>query len=207
VNLHVNVNVLSVIVFVLAAACNRTQEEPKQHPAVIPAPPPPLTQAPATATPVSPGLVALPAERTDSIRIEGTAQAVKMRLVQPASTLPFITYVPADMVAESRKSAAGEDHYFYANFGGRRNNEAYLLMHIFPPGINTDSAAAVAKAFRESEKRKDYVVTMDLRQHGNRYYFIGEHYPAEYGDGFGPRSQAIQRAWQWLDPTSAPRPE
>src|SRR3990172_8896165 len=85
--------------------------------------PPPSQQQPgpaATSLPKSsraaPGLVALPAQKLDSIRLEGTAEPITMRLVQPASSMPFVTYVPKDMVVESARSDAGEAHHFYANF-------------------------------------------------------------------------------------------
>lgn len=160
--------------------------------------------------PVSPagGFVALPTEKTDTIRVEGNAEPIKVQLVQPPSSVPFLTYIPADMISETRSSNMGEAHYFYANFGGKRNSQAYLLMNVLPAGTTMANAVAVAKAFREAGEQAGYIVSLDLRMHGNRYYFIGEHYPSEYADGLPPRSHIIQSEWKWLDATaSRPRPE
>lgn len=186
-----------VILLSVLAGCNR-QPEKSGH--VV------TDSAPLVRTRAGGGeLVAVPTEKTDSIRIEGVLQPIKLRLVQPPSNVPFLTYVPEDMISETRASRAGEAHYFFANFGGKRNREAYLLMNVLAAGTTKETAVAIAKAFRSAGAKAGYVVTMDLRMHGNRYYIIGEHYPQEYSEGLAPRLGIVQREWKWLDATpSAP---
>ncbi|HSH46358.1 MAG TPA: hypothetical protein VK966_10995 [Longimicrobiales bacterium] len=43
--------------------------------------------------------------------------------------------------------------------------------------------------------------TMALGQHDGRYFHIVTHYPAEYGDGIGPRVAKILETWEWADGT------
>ena len=146
-----------------------------------------------------PSSVVVPNQKPDSIQIEGAWQPMTLRLVMPASSIPFLTYMPADMIAESNSTAEGEGHYFYANFGGQRNDEAFLLMFVFPAGTTEEEAVRLARNFKNSRARAGFVVNTELKRHGERFYYIAEHYPAEYGDGFGPRSRRIQDEWQWLD--------
>lgn len=151
--------------------------------------------------------VTLPSEKTDTIVIEGNKQAIKLRLVRPPSALPYVTYLPEDMISETHISRLGEAHYFYANFGGTRNNQAFLVMKLLPAGAKMVDAITAAKAFRDEGDAHRFVTKVDVRQHGDRFYFLGEHYPPEYGDGFPPRSQIVQREWQWLalKPSAPPR--
>ena len=171
----------------LCAACNQSNKQRDVAADTSSAPPD---------TSVS---VTLPASKQDSVRIEGAWQPLELRLFRPASSIPFYTYVPADMIGESTSSDEGEAHYFYAKFGGQRNNDAFLLMFIFPAGTAEPDAVEAARAFRDGRKKSNFVVDTELRRHGSRFYYIAEHYPAEYGDGFGTRSRRIQDEWQWLD--------
>ncbi|MGQ0560382.1 MAG: hypothetical protein ACT443_00755 [Gemmatimonadota bacterium] len=155
----------------------------------------------------------VPREKKDSIRIEGASEAITLRLVQPAADLPFLTYVPSDMVLEPVRSAEGEAYYFYANFGGRRNDNAYLLVFIFPAGTQQGEALERVNAFAASrgaplpadyehftfrKGTESYAGSIDLRQHGSRFYYIAYQYPVEYADGFGPRARKIMAEWRWL---------
>jgi hypothetical protein len=38
-----------------------------------------------------------------------------------------------------------------------------------------------------------------LGRHADRYFHVLTHYPAEYGDGLGPRFQSILEHWRWED--------
>lgn len=44
-----------------------------------------------------------------------------------------------------------------------------------------------------------YVTTSQLARHGGRTFHVITHYPAEYGDGLGPRFQRILQLWRWDD--------
>ena len=157
-------------------------------------------QQPDTATTPARMTVTLPNEKPDSIQLEGGWQPITLKLVKPASSVPFVTYTPSDMIAESTGSGEGEAHYFYANFAGRRNNDAFLLIFILPPGTAEEDAVRLARAFKSSRQRPGFTVTTTLRRHGDRFYYLAEHYPGEYAEGFGPRSRKIQDEWQWLAP-------
>lgn len=175
------------ILLCCCAACNERDSE-QQTPADTIAKPAPLP------LPLTPA-----AKKSDSIQIEGMWQPITLLLVKPASTIPFVTYMPADMIAESKSIDDGEAHYFYANFAGKRNDDAFLLLFMLPAGTTQEEAVRVAREFKNSRTRPGFVVTTDLRRHGERFYYLAEQYPAEYGDGFGPRSRIIQDQWQWLD--------
>ena len=143
--------------------------------------------------------VSLAGQKPDSVRVEGTWQPLELRLFNPSSSIPFLTYVPADMIAEQRRENGGEAFYFFANFAGQRNDQAFLLLFMLPAGTTEEEAVRIAREFKNTRTRTGFIVTTDLRRHGDRFYYIAEHYPAEYGDGFGPRSNKIQEQWQWLD--------
>lgn len=126
---------------------------------------------------------------------------VMLKLIQPKSSVPFLTYMPPDMIEETRTTSQGEGHYFIANFAGQRNDNAYLVVFVYPAGVKQEEAVRIAKEFQSVREKTGYVVNVDLRLHNNRYYYIGRYYPAEYGDGFGPRAKTILDEWQWLDAT------
>jgi hypothetical protein len=181
-----------VILALALGACNRNDDRPPSS--VIRTPPA-----------AAPGpLRTLPVEKTDSIQIEGSWQRYSLTLFQPASSLPFYTYVPAGMVAKTRNSPAGEAHYFFANFAGHYNEDAFLLVFIFPAGTLRADAVRAAERLRDERKSAGFLVpTADVRMHGSRLYYIAESYPGDYGDGFGPRAQRIIDNWQWVEPTSS----
>lgn len=59
-----------------------------------------------------------------------------------------------------------------------------------------------AFAFRYESGGQWYVGAIGIGEKGGRFYQIVRHFPAEYGDGFGPRAELISRAWRWADGTS-----
>ena len=155
-----------------------------------------------------------PAEKTDSIRIEGMSEPLRLNLAQPSSSIPFATYVPADMKFEEVSSGEGEGYYFYTNFAGKKNEHAYLLIFIVPPNTNQLQAVQLLKAYAASRGNippaqfdrfsftrdgVDYLGSIELRMHGDRFYYIAQQYPVEYAEGFVPRAQRIMNEWQWLD--------
>ena len=184
----------------LLAGCNRdvkpvartvaVDSAATQHPAALPAP----------------KLVTLPPQKIDTVSVEGTSQQMTLRLIQPTSTMPFYTYVPPDIAVVDSTTSDGEDHFFIADFAGKRNDQAFVLLHFFPADMPREKIVAIAKAYRDSHQGKDLFSSFDLRMHNDRYYFLAQQYPHEYGDGFAPRAARILSEWQWLDVTSAPRP-
>lgn len=198
---------LILILVCVLAGCNRDEQDMSRHQGQ------PDSAVNAEHQPPE-QLTYMPQEKIDSIRIEGTAEPMKLKLVQPPGSLPFLTYVPQDMIFEQVSSGEGEGYYFYTNFAGRKNEEAYLLMFVFPAGTeqtdavrlvkayvasrSKDVAPAEYKSFRFKRGETTFVGSIDLRMHGNRYYYLAKQYPEEYGDGFGPRAQRIIEEWKWL---------
>lgn len=199
---------LFVILLCSLAGCNndaaRQQAQPRYDSASsVPAPEPAPVPAPASAQSAAEPA----AEKTDTLRIEGDAQPVKLRLYRPQSSLPFLTYVPADMIAETRSADDGEAHYFFTNFAGKRNDNAFLLVFVLPAGATRADMTRLVTAFQQTRQQKGFVTAVEPHERGGRFYYVARHYPAEYGDGFGPRAHRILGEWQWLDATSEPRNE
>lgn len=129
---------------------------------------------------------------------------ITLQGIRPPSSLPFATTVSSDMAYESTKTSTGEAHYFYTKFGRRPATDEYLLIFIFPAGTTREQAIPIAREFRNRARPTETLSTMDLKMHGDRYYFIGEQYKKKNAEKFRPRSKFIQDSWQWLDATSQP---
>lgn len=209
---------LLLILTVLAASCNapeqsaQTQAAPGSadaDPSVVHHPEPPPR----------------PAEKADSIQLEGTYQRFNARLVQSDAPPRFSTYIPNDMLYEPSSSGEGDGHYFYTNFAGRKNEQAYMLIFVYPQG--TDESAARRRvtsliagldtirgrtmtdtSFQSSIFERAYFFRrggityfgrVALARYNDRFIHLEIQYPQEYGDGFGPRADYIRRQWVWLD--------
>jgi hypothetical protein len=203
----------ALILAVAAAGCNRAPEEEAaaagtaQHQQL-----PDSVFSPEHRPPVEVPYAAT--SLNDSISIEGMRVPVRLNLVQPESANPpFYTYSPPDMLYQAASSGEGDGHYFYTNFNGKKNENAYLLLFVFPAGTSEGEAIELVKAFVASRGApapaqysqfsfdRDGVRfngAIDLRRHNDRFYYIAMQYPAEYGDGFGPRAKKILEYWKWL---------
>ncbi len=191
--------------------------------------PPDTTLTPASGSPDASGQRsgAVRAEqRTDTIQVEGMPQAQRSLLFRAPwrEPLAFSTYVPDDMIAES----SGDTVRFIADFGGVRQDSAFVQVVALPPGITPDRARGRARriaegvglqdpppaasgselpwaiaefAFRGSGCSAPACPTgvVALAAHGGRYFLIRWQYPAEYGDGMGPRIRWLIEEWQWQD--------
>lgn len=173
-----------------------------------------------------------PAERPDTVRgtilLEGMADSMTFILYEsPAAfPVPFSTYVPEDMAVEADGSGGEDRVRFVAEFGGVRNEDAYLEASFLPAGTAEADARERARLFAERrgirqrdpevgkrypwslveyhfmERRRGGVVivgTIALGRHNARYFDIVLHYPVAFGDGFGPRAAQILDAWRWED--------
>jgi hypothetical protein len=227
---------LPVLLVLLLGACfpesppaDNTGAEPED---TLPAPPFSLeTLPPDSPVPERPAATqpARPAQRTDTISIEGMPQEERLTLVRsPAEFIPpFSTYVPAGMRAEFMPGDSTPSVRFVAAFAGRVNPEAYLQVRVYPRGAAELVVRQAADAYlrgrdprqdnvRESERwpwaidgydfsyggqegTAYFIGTMAIARHGNRYLHVLAHYPGEYGDGMGPRVERILREWRWED--------
>jgi hypothetical protein len=210
-----------VILACAVAACNGAERERNVEHQQGPADTPTVQNSPHTGTPavsVPDSVVpsnTLPLEKKDSVSIEGSMEPTTLKLIRPdGAEPPFTTYMPKDFVFEPLSSGEGTGYYFFTNFGGRRNPEAYLLLFVFPENTTRTDAVARVKAFVASRSSTAkpaefeafsftknnirYASGIELRQHGNRFYYIARQYPAEMADGFGPRAHKITENWNWL---------
>lgn len=66
---------------------------------------------------------------------------------------------------------------------------------------DTPDWAIEAYAFEDDQARPDspYVGRIILARHGTTLFHVIINYPAEYGDGLGPRFDAILEDWRWED--------
>ncbi|HEX7118026.1 MAG TPA: hypothetical protein VF212_04525 [Longimicrobiales bacterium] len=189
------------------------------------------TAAADTATTGTPPAAALP-PRPDTIHstilLEGMADSMTYWLYRspPAFPVPFTTYVPADMAAEPVASGEGDAFRFVAEFGGVRNEQAFLAVAFPPAGVDEAGARELARAFaaqheiraRRPDVPRRYawsleewdfsrglpdgrtaIGTVALGRHGDRYFYVATHFPEAYADGFGPRVERILDEWRWED--------
>lgn len=56
-----------------------------------------------------------------------------------------------------------------------------------------------AHVFSYADGDRRYVGRVVIGQHGPQSFHVLTHYPAEYGDGLGPRFEQILRHWRWED--------
>lgn len=54
-------------------------------------------------------------------------------------------------------------------------------------------------AFRYQDGGRWYLGSIGVGRHDGRFFQLIRHYPAEFGDGFGPRAGLIIRSWRWAD--------
>lgn len=166
-----------------------------------------------------------PSEKQDSIPMEGMFNRITAKLVQPDAEPRFSTYLPEGMLYEPNSSDEGDGHFFFTNFAGKRNNNAYMLVFIYPVGTTEAGARRTVESFVSSRKaveraraggprykeallERDFTFEQNgvrmlgsiaLGKHGNRYFHLAHQYPAEYSEGFGPRAWYIRHQWVWLD--------
>lgn len=91
-----------------------------------------------------------PAIVTDTLALEGTPEPIELRLhrAQDNFPLPFSTYVPADMSVNTDPEEGTVR--FTAEFGGIRNDEAFVHFFVFPPGTPRQEAIALARGYETS---------------------------------------------------------
>ncbi|MBI3952023.1 MAG: hypothetical protein HY314_16375 [Acidobacteria bacterium] len=130
------------------------------------------------------------------------------------------------MTTASISSGEGDAIRFIANFGGKRNEDAYLEVFFYPAGTSEAQARALAKEAATSrgltERRADVpnyykwslaeygfssklkgrgsiIGTGALGRHGDRFFRVTLQYPQDYAEGFVPRAHRILDEWRWED--------
>ena len=142
---------------------------------------------------------ARPDTKRDSIQLEGNWEPMMATLVKPQSSIPFSTYVPADMAFEQNSADEGEGYYFFAEFGGQKNEDAFMLVFILPPGRSAADAQSLGNAFMASRSGSRRTANVRYGEYNGRFFYVAYAYPAEFGDGMGPRTHYIRTNWVWLN--------
>lgn len=88
-----------------------------------------------------------PITRTDTVSLEGMREPMALRLFRTPENfpLPFTAYVPEDM--DPRADASDGTAHFTAEFGGVRNEDAFVHLFVFPEGTPLPEAVATARGY------------------------------------------------------------
>ena len=199
-------------------------------------PPPPYTEAtlptdspPSAGRPGAGDAAERPARKRAVVMIEGMADTVELSLVTAPedSPLQFSTYAPPDMEVATDVVDGARSIRFVANFGGVRNERAYVQFHFYPRGTTRAIARnAVAgflsglnpvvdrttevepypwaieqTRFRYPHEGQTFVGSVALAERGDILFHYVQHYPDEYGDGMPGRIRTIMEEWRWQDGT------
>lgn len=158
----------------------------------------------------------LPNTKTDTIILEGMEEPFQFTL-HHSQALGFSTYIVDDMVVEEASSGEGDGMIVFANFAGKRNEDAKVQIFSKSEGTNAtiEEQAEFAREvvisngfeikqrsdnspnrfdwseveFDISQKGNNYSIlgTVSVFQHGDRVYYAIVQYPEEYEEGFIPR--------------------
>ena len=173
------------------------------------------------------GVPAEPATKPGTLRIEGMEEPVTLARVD-APEAPFTTWMPQDDFAvEAVQDASGADVWFRWQAGGRPNPEAYVHF-AFPLSGSIESLRATLtgtdgrfdrEGWREqvgpppclwaeegsffSNTSQTHTGLWCASTHAGQPFYVLATYPAEYGDGFGPRLDVLLDEFRWRDTGAA----
>jgi hypothetical protein len=155
------------------------------------------------------------------ILVEGIREPMTYRLYRSPESFPlgFETYLPADMEPDNVASGEGESIRFVPTFGDPMTQpgglsitvpagelsatDAQRMVREIAAGIgNVERVAGGGLTWALEEYRfqgETHVGSVALGRHDGRYFYVMTAYPAEMGDGFGPRAHRILGEWRWVD--------
>ena len=203
---------------VVLAACGSDTPDP-----IVPGGPPAGTDSVMTASasdtlrPTAPG--SRPETATASIQIEGTEEAIDLRLVVVDDVpLPFSTYIPADWRDDVVGSGEGTAVRFTT---GEPPDEGVVTVFV-PSEPNRAGIEALARAVAESNGgaeplaapepwvRAGYTFSDGARAGSVRVgeragvpFYVLVQYPVEWGDRFAPRAALVLDRLRWADDGTA----
>jgi hypothetical protein len=184
-----------------------------------------LTGSPASAPSVTPK-PAPPESRVIRLNIEGQPIETELKLFDQA-ILPFTTYVPAkEFQSDIGSSGEGQGVRFYYSPTGKKDETAYI--HVFLPNtpssvedirqIILGDQGLMASNQWELVDRTDVVSypwakekltyqqnnsgaigTIYIGEDKGKAFYLLTHYPAEYVDGFEPRSAVVLENLQFRE--------
>ncbi|MEN1761497.1 hypothetical protein [Anoxynatronum sibiricum] len=225
---------LALVLMLTVTACGRPAGGPidagespaedmpvEEMPAEEPAPVESVEKTPAET------LAALPQTIETVFLIEGMEESVVIHLFREAA-LPFHTYYPEDMLAETAASGEADGVRFITNYGGNPNPEAYVAVTFYHADavvtsedffdlLTGDNGLLESREVEWVEKKlpeelmydwtlREYFFMDDAYtgaiyagQHDGRFFHIDIHYPWEYGDGLEARAHVILENFTWTD--------
>jgi hypothetical protein len=195
------------------SACKGGQEENKESPPISEKPNDNPQQTDGQDEDPTKGL---PNTKTDTIILEGMEESFQFTL-HHSQALGFSTYIVDDMVVEEASSGEGDAMIVFANFAGKRNEDAKVQIFSKSEGANAtiEEQAEFAREvvisndfeikqrsdkstnrfdwseveFDISQNGSNYSIlgTVSVFQHGDRVYYAIVQYPEDYEEGFIPR--------------------
>ncbi|MBR8643759.1 hypothetical protein KEH51_00150 [[Brevibacterium] frigoritolerans] len=172
----------------------------------------------------------LPNTKTDTIILEGMEEPFQFTL-HHSQALGFSTYIVDDMVVEEASSGEGDAMIVFANFAGKRNEDAKVQIFSKSDGANAtieeqaEFAREVVKSYGfEIKQRSDNSpnrfdwseVEFDISQNGSDYSILGTvsvfnmadrvyyaivQYPEDYEEAFIPRVVKMFDDIVWYEAT------
>jgi hypothetical protein len=158
---------------------------------------------------------------------EWTQRPLPVTLFGARGGFPFTTYYPeSDFVVESGASDEGMGVWFYSKASGKKYESAYVhfFFPAKPPSIEGMRRSVIGKRglmetnkwtvqrrsqnvpYRWAKERIDFVQTKGnqsimgtvyIGEYKGKAFRVTEHFPADYGDGFAPRSSIVLRELQF----------
>jgi hypothetical protein len=180
----------------------------------------PVSSAPVIASPSGAPSSAQPESRVIPLSIEGQPVETELKLFDPA-TLPFTTYIPAqDFQSETGASGEGQGVRFYYSPTGKKDEAAYIHVFLprspssveeirqivlgdqglmasnqWELGDRTDVVsypwAKEKLTYQQQTPNGLAVGAIYIGENQGKAFYVLTHYPAEYTDGFEPRSAVI----------------
>lgn len=157
-----------------------------------------------------------PAQKTAKMLIEGEETEIDLKLYEQPKL--FSTYFPSeDFLVESKTSEQQKEVKFIVNFGGVKNENAYLKF-VFPSNLNKlsevkdliNSENGLIKnnkwqivnnssdvkypwikekiAFNQGQ---DIIGDIYIGEQNGKIFYVITHFPIEYAEGFAPREDLI----------------
>ncbi|HEY9670315.1 MAG TPA: hypothetical protein V6D11_02645 [Waterburya sp.] len=168
-----------------------------------------------------------PSTKTDTISIEGEKTQVTLKLYDRANGV-FTTYYPEkDFIAQSRTLGEGTGTQFIYNVDGRQNQNVFVALFFPTKATTLEQLKQVAQQRGLIQPDQWKVVTRTTEvpyswakekivyqkrgsaqnlggevyvgEANGKAFYVVTHYPAEYGDGFGPRANLILKNLQVND--------
>jgi hypothetical protein len=184
-----------------------------------------------TFNPAEPALSDLPDSRIMPLSIEGQMVELELQLFDQPS-LPFTTYVPKrDFQSEVENSSDGTVAQFFFSPKGKKDKTAYVQIFMPTRQTSLDEMRELLIGetgllannrwelidrtdivsypwskekliYQQRTAQQNYVGSIYIGDYKGRSFYALTHYPAEYMDGFEPRSTIMLENLQFRDERS-----